>query len=54
MTHTESEEQSMEPGSRVQKFAVDFLEIGDIVRVPTGSTPPIKKLLFHLPPPSLG
>jgi P-type E1-E2 ATPase len=36
----------MEPGSRVQKFAVDFLEIGDIVRVPTGSTPPMDGVII--------
>ena len=40
-TDTESEGQCIRPGPRVQKIPVDFLEIGDIVRVPTGSTPPI-------------
>ncbi len=38
---TESEVQLSEPGSRVQKIPADFLEIGDIVRVPIGSTPPM-------------
>ncbi|KAI9467063.1 heavy metal translocatin [Lactarius psammicola] len=38
---TESEVQLSEPGSRVQKISADFLEIGDIVRVPSGSTPPM-------------
>ncbi|KAI9456141.1 hypothetical protein BJY52DRAFT_600935 [Lactarius psammicola] len=33
--------QLSEPGSRVQKISADFLEIGDIVRVPSGSTPPM-------------
>ncbi|KAH9077123.1 heavy metal translocatin [Lactarius deliciosus] len=39
---TETEQWS-EPGhgSRVQKISADFLELGDIVRVPSGSTPPI-------------
>jgi len=37
----EAEEQSTKPGSRIQKIPVDFLEIGDVVRVPTGSTPPM-------------
>jgi Cu+-exporting ATPase len=41
MADTESEEQGIKPGSRVQKIAVDLLEIGDVVRVPTGSTPPM-------------
>ena len=31
---------SEKPGMRVQKVNVDVLEIGDIVRVPHGSTPP--------------
>ncbi|KAH9179638.1 heavy metal translocatin [Lactarius sanguifluus] len=36
-------EQLSEPGhgSRVQKISADFLELGDIVRVPSGSTPPM-------------
>ncbi|KAF8272042.1 hypothetical protein EI94DRAFT_1718882 [Lactarius quietus] len=38
---TEIEVQLSEPGSRVQKISADFLEIGDIVRVPSGSTPPM-------------
>ena len=38
---TETEFQSSEPSSKVQKVVADFLEIGDIVRVPTGSTPPM-------------
>ena len=38
---TEMEVQFSEPGSRVQKICADFLEIGDIVRVPSGSTPPM-------------
>jgi P-type E1-E2 ATPase len=37
----EAEEQNTKPGSRIQKIPVDFLEIGDVVRVPTGSTPPM-------------
>jgi cation transport ATPase len=37
---TEAEEQISEPGSIIQKVLVDFLEIGDVVRVPSGSTPP--------------
>ena len=39
-TDTEAEEQSSEPGSIIQKVLVDFLEIGDVVRVLSGSTPP--------------
>ena len=39
-TDTETEEYISKPGSKVQKVFVDFLEIGDIVRVPSGSTPP--------------
>jgi Cu+-exporting ATPase len=39
-TDTETEEQISEPGSIIQKVPVDFLEIGDVVRVPSGSTPP--------------
>ena len=38
---TESGVQLSEPGSRVQKISADFLEVGDIVRVPSGSTPPM-------------
>src|ERR1700761_1500739 len=38
---TETEVQLSKPGSRVQKISADFLEIGDIVRVPSGSTPPM-------------
>ncbi|KAI9435837.1 HAD-like domain-containing protein [Lactarius indigo] len=38
---TETEVQWSSPGSRVQKISADFLEIGDIVRVPSGSTPPM-------------
>lgn len=37
---TEAEEQISEPGSIIQKVPVDLLEIGDVVRVPSGSTPP--------------
>lgn len=36
-----AEAQRFELGSRVQKISADFLEIGDIVRVPSGSTPPM-------------
>jgi len=39
-TDTEAEEQISEPGSIIQKVPVDLLEIGDVVRVPSGSTPP--------------
>jgi Cu+-exporting ATPase len=39
-TDTEAEERISELGSMIQKVAVDFLEIGDVVRVPSGSTPP--------------
>ena len=39
-TETETEEYKSKPGTRVQKVPVDFLEIGDVVRVPSGSTPP--------------
>jgi Cu+-exporting ATPase len=39
-TDPEAEEQTSEPGSAIQKVPVDFLEIGDVVRVPSGSTPP--------------
>jgi Cu+-exporting ATPase len=45
-TDTESEEQMMKPGSRVQKIAADLLEIGDVVRVPTGSTPPMDGVII--------
>ena len=38
---TETTVQLSKPGSRVQKVSADFLEIGDIVRVPSGSTPPM-------------
>ena len=41
-----TEEQSMKPGSRVQKIPVDLLEIGDVVRVPTGSTPPMDGVII--------
>jgi Cu+-exporting ATPase len=37
----ETEVQWSEPGSRVQKISADFFEIGDVVRVPSGSTPPM-------------
>jgi Cu+-exporting ATPase len=39
--NTETEVQLSGPSSRVQKISADFLEIGDIVRVPSGSTPPM-------------
>jgi len=42
----ETEEQSLKPGSRVQNIPVDLLEIGDVVRVPTGSTPPIDGIII--------
>ena len=37
---TETEEYISKPGSKVRKVLVDFLEVGDIVRAPSGSTPP--------------
>ncbi|KAI0005062.1 hypothetical protein BJV74DRAFT_762462 [Russula compacta] len=40
-TCIEAEQPTSEPGFRVQKVPVDLLEVGDIVRVPTGSTPPM-------------
>ncbi|KAH9983049.1 Cu-transporting P-type ATPase [Russula compacta] len=40
-TCREAEEQTSGPGSRVQKVTADLLEVGDVVRVPTGSTPPM-------------
>jgi len=43
---TETGKQSMKPGSRVQKIPVDLLEIGDVVRVPTGSTPPMDGVII--------
>jgi P-type Cu+ transporter len=36
----EIEKQIFESGFKVQKVPVDLLEIGDVVRVPSGSTPP--------------
>lgn len=39
-TETETEEYTPKSNTRVQKVPVEFLEIGDIVRVPSGSTPP--------------
>jgi Cu+-exporting ATPase len=39
-TDPDAEEQISGPGSIIQKVPADFLEIGDIVRVPSGSTPP--------------
>ncbi len=39
-TDIETENQISGSGSRVQKVPVDLLEIGDVVRVPSGSTPP--------------
>jgi len=38
---TDAEEQNSGRSSRVQKVPADLLEIGDVVRVPTGSTPPM-------------
>ena len=43
---TETEGQSVKPGSRVQKIPVDLLEIGDVVRVPTGATPPMDGVII--------
>ncbi|KAI9513348.1 heavy metal translocatin [Russula earlei] len=40
-TDAEADEQTSEHDSRVQKVHADLLEIGDVVRVPTGSTPPM-------------
>ncbi|KAH8113464.1 heavy metal translocatin [Phellopilus nigrolimitatus] len=37
---TDEETSSEKPGMRMQKVKVDLLEIGDIVRVPHGATPP--------------
>jgi Cu+-exporting ATPase len=42
----ETEEQRMEPSSGVRKIPVDLLEIGDVVRVPTGSTPPMDGIII--------
>ena len=39
-TDPDAEEQIPGPGLIIQKVPADFLEIGDIVRVPSGSTPP--------------
>lgn len=39
-TDIETEKQIFESGFKVQKVPVDLLEIGDVVRVPSGSTPP--------------
>jgi P-type Cu+ transporter len=39
-TDPEVEKQMFEPGSIIQKVPADFLDIGDVVRVPSGSTPP--------------
>ena len=40
-TDIETEKQNSESGGyKVQKVPVDLLEIGDVVRVPSGSTPP--------------
>jgi P-type Cu+ transporter len=39
-TDIEIEKQITESGFRVQKVPVDLLEIGDVIRVPSGSTPP--------------
>jgi len=39
-TDIEIENQISESGSKVQNVPVDLLEIGDVVRVPSGSTPP--------------
>src|SRR6266403_1344854 len=40
MTDMETEKQISESGSKVQKVPVDLLEFGDVVRVPSGLTPP--------------
>ncbi|KAI9450526.1 Cu-transporting P-type ATPase [Russula earlei] len=40
-TDTEAEGRPSENGFRVQKVQVDLLEMGDVVRVSTGSTPPM-------------
>jgi cation transport ATPase len=42
----ETDEQCMKLGSRVRTIPVDLLEIGDIVRVPTGSTPPMDGVII--------
>ncbi len=46
MIDAETEEQRMKTASRVQKIPVDLLEIGDVVRVPTGSTPPMDGVII--------
>jgi len=46
MIDAETEEQRMKPASRVRKIPVDLLEIGDVVRVPTGSTPPMDGVII--------
>ena len=35
-------------GSEVQKISVDFLEVGDIVRIPPGASPPADGTLISL------
>ena len=40
-TDKEAEEAISKYGSRVEKVHVDLMEIGDVIRVPTGSTPPM-------------
>jgi P-type Cu+ transporter len=46
---TDAAAQLSKPGSTVQKVPVDLLEIGDVVRVPNGSTPPIDGVVVSGP-----
>jgi P-type Cu+ transporter len=46
---TDAAAQMSMPGSTVQKVPVDLLEIGDVVRVPNGATPPIDGVVVSGP-----
>jgi P-type Cu+ transporter len=48
-TDTDEAAQMSKPGSTVQKVSVDLLEIGDVVRVPSGATPPIDGVVVSGP-----
>jgi P-type Cu+ transporter len=46
---TDATAQMSRPGSTVQKVPADLLEIGDVVRVPNGATPPIDGVIVSGP-----
>lgn len=45
-TDSEKALYSAAPSSRIERVSVDFLEVGDTIRVPTGASPPADGILL--------